>query len=72
MKFLENITRIRLLEFGGDWDYRLFQIFYRNLTPAKEVMFLPGFGCEFVCEFVREQDNSKLYGRIFKVFSGYV
>ena len=39
---------------------------------AKEVMFLPGFVCEFVCVFVCEQDNSKTYRRILMKFSGYV
>ena len=38
------------------------------ITSAKEVMFSPGFVCEFVCE----QDNSKTYGRILMKFSGYV
>ena len=37
-------------------------------TSTKEVMFLPGFVCGFVCE----HDNSKTYGRILMKFSGYV
>ena len=35
------------------------------ITSAKEVMFLPGFVCEFL-------SNSKTYGRILMKFSGYV
>ena len=42
------------------------------VTSAKEVMFSPGFVCEFVCAFVSEQDNSKSYGGILIKFSGYV
>ena len=30
------------------------------------------FLSRFVCEFVREQDNSKTYGRILMKFSEYV
>ena len=38
------------------------------ITSVNEVMFSPGFVCEFVCE----QDNSKTYGWILMKFSGYV
>ena len=38
----------------------------------QDVMFLPGFVCGFVCSFVCEQDNSKTYGQILMIFSGYV
>ena len=51
-------------------NYRSFFTYFQRdpstfiITSAKEVMFSPGFVCEFVCAFVCEQDNSKTYGQI--------
>ena len=41
------------------------------ITSAKEVMFSPGFVCEFVCLCISEQDDSKTDGRILMKFAGY-
>ena len=38
------------------------------ITSDKNILFSPGFVCEFVCE----QDNSESYGQILMKFSGYV
>jgi len=51
---------------------KIYSISFVVITSAKEVMFLPGFVCLFVCLSVSQQDNSKSYGRIFLKLWGNV